>query len=312
MIRTYPKVGVLISTCNGEKYIRQLLHSVCSQIYPDIKIFIRDDGSLDNTPDIVSNYQTEFETEIRSGSNLGPMQSYMDLLSRACPQVEYIAFCDQDDIWKPDKVGRAVSKLQQHSPRGLPALYFSSYAPVDADLNSIHPPFTIKRETGFSNALVQNIVKGCTSVINREAGKLILSNLPDSRKIVMHDWWIYLVISSLGRVIYDPEITMMYRRHSLNTMDGEDRLLTFWKNRLRRYLFEDHLSFIHLQVKEFLNRFGDRISPSDRNLATEFLQSEESLLGSIRYAVKGSARHQSLLDNIAFRTYQVLRHRRRK
>ena len=109
------KALVLLSTYNGENYIEELLDSLLGQTYP-IDILIRDDGSSDNTYNIVLEYQKKYDNiYFISGENKGFVKSFTTLVcEKRVEHYQWIAFCDQDDIWLPDKVERAVNALKKY------------------------------------------------------------------------------------------------------------------------------------------------------------------------------------------------------
>ena len=84
------------------------------------------------------------------------------------------------------------------------------------------------------NAIVENVVVGCTSVINQTALQLLATNPPTHyERIIMHDWWAYLCISSFGQVVFDREPKILYRQHANNVLGGQrDQWFTKWKKRL--------------------------------------------------------------------------------
>lgn len=198
---------VLLATYNGSAYLAEQLESILAQTYPEISIFARDDGSQDNTLQILRHYADTASLVWEAGENIGVKRCFHHLL-KTCPDADYYAYCDQDDVWESDKIQRAVTQLQD-IPRAQPALYFTQTALVDATLqplNIIQP--VISRDTGFRNALVQNVVTGCTLVMNHAARQLLLKVDPDWDKIRMHDWWAYLLVSAYGTIIFDPFLSV--------------------------------------------------------------------------------------------------------
>jgi glycosyltransferase involved in cell wall biosynthesis len=206
-------VQILLSTYNGERYLRPLLDSLGSQAYPDLSILIRDDGSTDNTLPLLKECASGSPNiEIVQGEHLGFVQSFFTLLAFASPTAKYFALCDQDDVWQPDKISRAIELLSACPPH-LPALYCSRLALVDENLKPLRLSEMPTKGLSFRNALVENHVVGCTSLFNQSALQL-LTPLPSA--CVSHDWWIYLVASAFGAVVYDPEPRILYRQHAHN------------------------------------------------------------------------------------------------
>jgi rhamnosyltransferase len=134
-------VCVLLSTYNGEKYLKELLDSVLNQNCEDkikVSIFVRDDGSSDNTTNILKEYEQNGKIILfgHGGCNLGFAKSFSSLLANA-PLSDYYAFCDQDDIWLPDKLISAVERLEKEDNNEIPLLYSTNLIVVDKDLNEI-------------------------------------------------------------------------------------------------------------------------------------------------------------------------------
>ncbi len=220
-------VQVLLSTYNGTTYLRPLLESLLAQDYPEVEILIRDDGSSDRTLDLLQDYASSFsKITVTSGANLGPARSFFQLLGRSSSAADYLAFCDQDDVWLKDKVSRAVEFLRR-GPQEIPALYCSRVAIVNENLQLIRYSDIPKKSLSFRHALVECFVWGCTIVINQAARQLLLRRFP--RDVCMHDGWMYLFFSAFGTVLYDDESRILHRRHAGNVstipLKDRDRLM---------------------------------------------------------------------------------------
>lgn len=232
----YPKVHIILSTYNGEKYIRELLISLFNQTYPHIEIHIRDDGSIDNTVNIINSFSREKrKIHLTLGENIGVPSSFHKTLNCKGKKDDLYAFCDQDDIWKPEKVSRAVSKITaRHQPENV--LYFSRLEYVDEHLNHLGLSLT-PHHIGISNAIVENIAIGCTIVFGSAIKQLILQANPHD--MMMHDWWAYLTASTFGDVIYDNQSSILYRQHG-NSVTG-------WEPRLKKIITRAHALFSRLR-----------------------------------------------------------------
>jgi len=207
------QVAVLLSTYNGEKYLSEQLDSILAQRGETASIYVRDDGSSDSTLALLKARRGTGELEYEAGENIGPARSFLNLVFSA-PEHDFYAYADQDDIWLPGKLERAIASLAEYDP-DVPQLYFSNATNVDAEgtptgnlLNTQTPP-------GLGNALVQCFSIGATMVFNRAARTLLVkSGMP--LHMAMHDWWTYLLIASFGKLVYDPEPSMLYRQHGGN------------------------------------------------------------------------------------------------
>jgi glycosyltransferase involved in cell wall biosynthesis len=213
------KVNILLSTFCGESYLPDQLSSIVEQKNVDWHLFWRDDGSNDRSVDYVQKFSEKnprcvTSVDIHTG-RIGAAKAYMALLE-AAPEDGFFAFCDQDDVWLPDKLSRAIRKLQQ-SPAHVPALYCTRQRLVDQDLKPIGLSPSLRYSPSFGNALVQNIASGCTIVMNAAARRVILAvQMPD---ISVHDWWAYLLVTGAGgRVIFDNTPSILYRQHRANAI----------------------------------------------------------------------------------------------
>lgn len=206
-------VFVLLSTFNGERFLPKLLESVANQTYPNVQVIIRDDGSSDGTLDIIQDFaRRHAKFQVVLDENIGAVASFFWLLKEVGSRQGYFAFCDQDDIWLPEKIERAIEHLQstEHPESNL---YFSRFELIDGEgkLLGMSDPI---RHISFNNAVVENVVTGATAVFGSRLRDLMLQANPGS--MVWHDWWLYLLGAALGRVLYDEVPTMRSRRHGLN------------------------------------------------------------------------------------------------
>src|SRR6185436_20916115 len=106
-----PRVQVLLSTYNGQTHLAEQLATVLGQDHKELDILIRDDGSTDRTREVLTNFSRDPRVSIILGDNLGVVGSFFDLISRSSSEADFIALCDQDDVWLPDKISRALQFL---------------------------------------------------------------------------------------------------------------------------------------------------------------------------------------------------------
>lgn len=243
---------VLMSTYNGEEFIRAQIESVLRQKNINVNIFVRDDGSSDDTINILNEYQKQGKLKWYSGSNLGPAYSFLDLIKRA-PDSDYYAFCDQDDVWNADKLKRACYFLSKMKLVNDVCLYCSDYQLVDNELSPILENGHVTT-TKFEEAIVASCCTGCTVVFGRKLAKLVNSGNPYS--IVMHDDWIHkLCLSVGGLVYYDSHKNLKYRQHAHNADGGVHSLNKRIMRIIERILTKDHAR--SEQLNELLRIYGD-------------------------------------------------------
>ena len=252
------RVAVLLCTYNGERYLRQQLDSIVIPDGCEGRIVASDDGSTDGTLSLLRSYAHGpggAQLSLRNGPGCGHRANFLSLLCSPEIEADVFAFCDQDDVWHSDKLGRAINALQGVTP-DTPALYCARTRSLSegGDIIGYSPLF--RRPPAFANALVQNIAGGNTMVMNAAARRLLLA--AGNVDVVMHDWWAYLLVSGAGGVvIYDPEPSLDYRQHTGNVVGAN----LGWYSRVARYL-------------KFLG--GDNRAWNDRNVRA--LRSCEHLL----------------------------------
>jgi glycosyltransferase involved in cell wall biosynthesis len=220
---TPPSVTVLLATYAGERYLPAQLESLAQQRGVDWRLLWRDDGSLDGSVAAVEAFAaTQPPGRVvriaRPAERLGAARGFLALLAAAPEDAAMLyAFCDQDDVWLPDKLSRAAAALAA-VPADVPALACARQRLVGPGLEPLGLSPPLCRPPGFRNALVQNIATGCTVVLNAAARRVVLSAPPPPLGS-MHDWWCYLTVSGAGgRVLFDPEPAVLYRQHGANTI----------------------------------------------------------------------------------------------
>jgi len=254
----YPKVNILLSTYNGERFIAEQLDSLFKQSYSNIEIYIRDDGSTDRTVDLIKS--CSFDNKLvtfTAANNISVVASFLQLLANSGESGDLYAFCDQDDVWKPDKITRAVEKIMDCAEPDK-VLFCSRLEYVDEQLKPLGLS-SIPRFVGFNNAVVENIATGCTVVFGETIRQLMLKGR--SNDMIMHDWWAYLVASVFGDVIYDNVSSIRYRQHGSTFTawePGYAKLRTRAREFMIRLGMREHKGLDSLnQVIRFLNTYPD-------------------------------------------------------
>jgi len=305
MAQMVPEVSLVLSSFNGARYLSEQLDSLLAQKYPNLLINVRDDGSSDDTRSILKSYEAKHPNiHVSFGEWLGIANSFFHLLQNNGDASQYFAFCDQDDVWCPDKIERAVEKLSEMGP-GVPALYCSRLEYVSQDLSHLKYSRSPGRELAFQGALVENSATGCSIMLNRVARDMIVDSLP--RQCIMHDWWCYLVISAFGEVIYDDYPTVKYRLHTSNDTGAAVSFGEEIIRRVGRFLRNRHDAFrIHVQAQEFASIFGERLPEDKQVVLARFLVSKTSFIERIRFALDPGVYRQTRLDDLILRALIVL------
>lgn len=225
-------VRILMAAYNGEKYLRSQLDSILAQRGVEVSLLIRDDGSSDQTKNILRAYAQRFHniSIYDTGENEGASGSFYDLLIHTDVFADYYAFADQDDVWYADKLAQAVRLLEQEQSE-QPLLYAGKVICVSENLERQETfSYRIAKEPSFGNALMENICMGCTEVFNKRLLLLVREHLP--HKKIMHDWWMYLTAAYFGKAVYDQNAYMLYRQHGENQIGMQNYWRLRWMNRL--------------------------------------------------------------------------------
>lgn len=217
-------IAILMGVYNGGKYLTEQFDSIVNQSNQNWTLYIRDDDSDDNSREQISKYCSQHSNFISiedNKGNIGCRNNFHQLLKSV--ESDYYMFCDQDDIWLPQKIEMTLAKMQQTETQNKkPIAIFTDLKVVDSELNEISPSFwkycklDPNTLTTFNYLSVSNIMTGCTMMINKEACEI---SLPIPNEAVMHDCWISLNVVAAGGVIdYVKSQTVLYRQHYFNVI----------------------------------------------------------------------------------------------
>lgn len=268
------KLIVLLSTYNGEKYIRQQLDSLIAQSLPNVEILGRDDGSKDGTCEILEEYAKRGVLCWYAGRNLGPARSFWQLL-RDAPEADYYAFCDQDDVWDADKLEVAVSALSQIET-AIPALYCGDVRVTDEQLRVLSESMVQPMQTDYAHALVQNLAPGCTYVFNRTARELLCRYDTMCYGLELHDWTTYQIVACFGRVVYDSAPHMSYRQHGGNVIGANQTTARAWLEKAASFWSGAMKNSREREALRLERVYGDRMSPENLALTQWFAHYREN------------------------------------
>lgn len=274
-------VLILMSTYNGEKYIREQLESIFAQKNINVHLLVRDDGSSDATVSIIHEFGIKHpkSIEVIQGDNIGWKQSFFSLAKKAVinyPTYKYFAFADQDDIWLPEKLSKSIYKIQS-LPKGA-NLYCSNLIYFKEGIKSQiirNKPIC----ASFKNCLIRNYATGCTVVFNRNLLERVCIELP--RIDIAHDYWFYMVATLCGSVIIDNESYIYYRQHQNSQIGYKRGFIEIWHRRLKsvRTLIANHDK--ELIAKELIRIHGHSMNESARNAVKKLSNYRESILNRL-------------------------------
>ena len=236
-------ITVLLATRQGIKFLPSQLRSLEAQTWPDIDLHVSDDGSTDGTRRYLETYLpswTKGRTRLLAGPQEGtPAANFRTLIAQADDASDYYAFCDQDDVWLPDKLANAVGALAQ-ADASRPALHCARTELIDADSQVIGLSTYFTRPPDFRNAIIQSLAGGNTMVMNKAAFS-VLRAASSRTGFVAHDWWTYMLVSGAGgTIVYSDKVDTKYRQHEGNVTGSNlgsrarlTRLLRVWQGRFR-------------------------------------------------------------------------------
>lgn len=298
-----PRVVVLMSTYNGARFVKSQLESILAQLPVGGRVFIRDDGSSDQT---VREVESLNDPRIQHwlGPNIGFGASFLALLQRVPDEVDMVMFSDQDDIWLHGKIARAWQALSE-APSG-PTLYGCAQALVDEDLRPLGRSKPPSNPPSLANALTENIIVGCTAAMNRSAASLLKSaGVPAGIKF--HDWWTYLVVSTFGAVIYDDQPMLLYRQHGHNVVGRHPGVRATLQRAFKLIVRGDWIGDLLAQVHSLLLCFGERMDPQKREwIMRHFSSRSSTVTPRWRFVLCVHRWHQTLLGETVLRGLIVL------
>lgn len=262
-----PELTILMATFNGADYIGRQLDSLIGQTYRDWQLVIHDDGSTDNTLHIVNDYCVKDPriTLMADGIlNQGAARNYLHLLNETTAGL--YAFCDQDDIWLPNKIERMVDAISQHQQPALVyanAYFYRSDNVLSRKTTTIHPK--VLRDTLFFNSGIQ----GCSVMINAQLLALLK---PFPAQVVMHDHLLTMGAAVFGTINYIDEVLMWYRQHDRN-VTGSQQVGHITK--VRSFLTNGApvIDNAHFRANEgFYNRYFSMLSDEQKELFKAYFQ----------------------------------------
>lgn len=275
-------VAICMATYNGAPFLEEQIESILKQTYQDWVLFIRDDGSADETEEIIHRYTSEYKDKIiqitdASLSGGSAEKNFAAILSWVSRKdcFRYFMFADQDDVWLDGKIEKSLRLMQQHESGGsIPLLVHTDLRIVDQKLSTLGDSFFAYQALNpnladLRHLLIQNNVTGCTMLINRALNDLLdLQN----DEVVMHDWWIALTASAFGKILCLKEATILYRQHGDNTV-GTTRVNAPWyivRHLLGRSRVRDCCKAAAAQARAFLNAYEDRLSSDQIRIVSTF------------------------------------------
>lgn len=285
-------VNVLLSTYNGEKYIKELIDSVLTQKDVNVILSIRDDGSTDHTIHIIKSYHDK-RIRLFRGKNLKPAKSFLKLL-RESEEADYYAYCDQDDVWYENKLSYAIQKLKASGEK--PALFMSTYDVVDEKLNFMYRrDMEFQRPLRLETTILFRSPSGCVMVFNRQLRDVIKRSAP--KHVRMHDFWTLLVALGIKADIITQDISLLkYRIHDDNNVGLEKNYI----KRMKRLIdsMVNHKNERMLQAKELYDNYSEVFENDINEILMEVIRYKSSLNNKMKLLRDKSFRWNPYIDTL--------------
>lgn len=300
------KIAVLMSTYNGEAYIRQQLDSILSQqTDAQLCLIVRDDGSSDNTTAILQSYADMGKLQWYTGQNLRPAHSFLDLLSKH-PDYDFYAFADQDDYWYPEKLSCGLSCIKDQIG---PAMYFANARLVDGDLAPLgRNVYNRIPHHDFYSLVCNGGILGCTIVFNNVLAQLI-QNAPTPKTMIMHDAYLSIVCAMFdGTIFYDRTAHMDYRQHGHNVVGSNWKKTSALKDRLKSIITPSRISVAD-QAQSLLDCYPELANAEKLDFLKKVAQYRTSLLTACSLACSGKPKYNGKSMAVTQRLATVFRNK---
>ncbi|WP_313700495.1 glycosyltransferase [Pantoea sp.] len=297
-------LAILLASRNGESFLAEQLASFADQSFSNWNLYISDDGSNDATITISEDFLKSFDGRgfVTSGPQNGLCENFKFLIGHAAISADYYAFSDQDDIWLPDKLQRAVDYLGQF-PEHLPSLYCSRTKLINEQGTPIGFSPLNEKKPSFQNALLQNIASGNTMVFNQAARNLFIKVI--DQPMIIHDWTLYLIVTACGgSVFYDKTPGVLYRQHSHNVigngMGFSRRVSNYWKSIHGK---NRHWNNVNMRMLEAISNC---ITPENHESYSAFYNIRgRTLAQRIALFKRSQAYHQHLIGQLTNFSYAL-------
>lgn len=284
-----PSMQILLSTYNGEQWLPALLRSLERQTFTDWQLLVRDDASSDRTMELLLRWQEQHPAQVsgivRDGVNLGSALSFSRLVEWS--SAPYLLFCDQDDVWFPEKLEMQYAALRRMEAKygdATPILVHSDLAVLDRYNELLYPSFWEYRRFNVQQDkrayLLTNVVTGCATAFNRAAADLAF---PLPVYAIQHDRWLALVCAWFGQVLAQPQPLVLYRQHHANAIGAQPLGIRDLGARVDAW---------GQQAEAFLHRYAERMTPQERQ--------QVAAVASLRH-LRGWQRRRHILQHRLFK-----------
>ena len=301
------KVNILMSTYNGQQFLAEQIRSIQVQSYTDWTLFIRDDGSSDNTKEILKDFEHQ-DSRIHlidsdKSDNLGVIKSFHKLVNH--DRADYYFFSDQDDVWLPNKLELSLKEAQYYLA-DLPLMVYMDLKVVNQDLE-IMTESMVKSQSHHANTelvqeLTENTVTGGVAMINHALAEM----WQETDDILMHDWYLALLASAFGNLVFIDQPGELYRQHSDNVLGARTLSKRFKKWIRPHILFAVYWDLIKNSQKQASHLLQMPLSQSNRELIEAFVTiMDKPMLERFRILRKYGLKKNKAFHTLVFTTLIV-------
>lgn len=289
-----------MATMNGAAYLDEQIQSLADQTCLHADLWVSDDGSTDATLAVLDKWKRRWSKgafHVLHGPRQGFAENFRSLIANKTIDADYFAFCDQDDVWEPNKLQRAIGWMERQPP-GLPLLFCSRTLTITSDGVTVGRSPLFLRPPSFRNALVQSLAGGNTMIMNRAARELLRLSCRETG-FVSHDWWAYLIVTGAGgKVYYSRRPLVRYRQHRGNQV-GANMSWHAKLSRLKR-LFEGQFLVWTDRNMEGLRRNMHLLTGDARQACELFLRAREGTVTQrLRNLWASGVYRQTVLGSLA-------------
>ncbi|CYV01025.1 glycosyltransferase family 2 protein [Streptococcus suis] len=298
------KVNILMSTYNGQQFLAEQIRSIQEQTFSDWTLLIRDDGSSDQTKDLLQDFARQDSRirliDVEEQKNLGVIKSFYRLVHY--DQADYYFFSDQDDVWLPDKLAVSLQEAQSY-PTEQPLMVYMDLTVVNQDLQ-IMTESMIRSQSHHANTqlvqeLTENTVTGGVAMINHSLASLWTK----TEDIIMHDWYLALLASALGTLVFIDKPGELYRQHADNVLGARTLSKRFKKWIRPHILFAVYWDLIKNSQKQARHLLQMPLSQSNRELIEAFVTiMDKPMLERFRILRKYGLRKNKAFHTLVFTT----------
>lgn len=301
------KVNILMSTYNGQQFLAEQIRSIQEQTFSDWTLLIRDDGSSDQTKDLLQEFARQDSRirliDLEEQNNLGVIKSFHRLLQYE--KADYYFFSDQDDVWLPDKLEVSLQEARFY-PTDQPLMVYMDLTVVNQDLQVMSESM-IRSQSHHANTqlveeLTENTVTGGVAMINHALAEL----WSGTEDILMHDWYLALLASALGKLVFIDKPGELYRQHADNVLGARTLSKRFKKWIRPHILFKVYWDLIKNSQKQASFLLERPLSPADRELVQAFVTiMDKPMLERYRILKKFGLRKNKTFHTFVFTTLIV-------